>query len=298
MILFFVLFAIACDGGNTKLQTDKTGEEDFPCFANDTCNKELVCVDDVCVRLSNDTENLDTEESNDDFTDDIQELDTENSDIDETESNDDFIDDIQEDDSDAVELDNEEIPDEDDTPIPDIYNCFNDERYFYHNGDCWLKEENIIYFDYVYDETKVKTIYDFREVLREQCANVGGFLPRITDFRKNIIDEEFCKMQMPNDNCEDQCSIYDTQDYHKDDNCTLTKYNWDYQFLYPNITINIFFSDIIQKNTITKEMVIIIFTYIMIETEQKYITSQIYNYSYIKTSETYPLTCIKNLTEL
>lgn len=301
MILFFVLFAVACND-DVKKQTDKTGEEDFPCFANDTCNDGLECVNDVCVRLSNDTENTDTEESNDDFTDDIQELDNENSDIDETDSNDDFTDDIQEDDSDTVELDNDEIPDEveDDTPTPDIYNCFNDDRYFYKNGDCWLKEENVFWFDYVYDETKVKTIYDFREVLREQCANVGGFLPRITDFRKNIIDEEFCKMQMPNENCEDQCSIYDTQDYYSDLNCSITKPNTNYQFLYPNIAFPFFISDIIQHYVNDEDRLrLLLFNYDILY-EQNLISTHIgvLTNTSIDNNRQYLLTCIKNLTEL
>jgi hypothetical protein len=290
MILFFVLFTIACDGGNTKIQTDKTGEEDFPCFPNDTCNEGLECVDDVCVRLSNDTdtENSDIEDLNDDFTDDIQELDNENSDVDETESNDGFTDDIQEDDSDTVELDNEEIPDEveDDTPTPDIYNCFNDDRYFYKNGDCWLKEENLIWFERVYNAD----IFATRNILREKCANVGGILPKVTDFRKNITDDEFCENQMPNDKCNNICPVFD-DNIKRDDllyKCKLNKNNTDNQFLYPNTYFISVLTDIVVGNNY-----IVSFGYF----EQN---GNIYNtieYTNIK-REMSPLTCIKNLTEL
>ena len=282
MILFFVLFAVACND-NVKKQTDKTGEEDFPCFANDTCNDGLECVDDVCVRLSNDTdtENSDIEDLNDDFTDNIQELD--NEEIPDTEdSNDDFTDDIR-------ELDNEEIPDEveDDTPIPDIYNCFNDDRYFYHNGDCWLKEENLIWFEQEYNAD----IFATRDIFREKCANVGGILPKVTDFRKNITDEEFCKNQMPNDKCDDICPVFDDNIINGTDfvfKCKFEKNNTDNQFLYPNTYFIAVMTDIIIGNKY-----IITFGYVV----QNGKTFNKIEYSN-KKSNFSPLTCIKNLTEL
>jgi len=106
-------------------------------------------------------------------------------------------------------------------------------------------------------------------------------------------------MQMPNENCEDQCSIYDTQDYFSDLNCSITKPNTNYQFLYPNIDTWYYYSDIIQHYVNDEDRLqLLTFTYKIKEdnTISTFISKVTENS--IKINRQYTLTCIKNLTEL
>jgi hypothetical protein len=295
--LAFILLFVSCGEDSKKIAQKAEGSEGGPCYGNKTCDDGLTCVSDLCVDLSEVTDKDTGDTSDDGNTGDTGNSgdsgDSGNSgdtgdtgDSGNSGNTGDTV--ADEDDSDAVELDNEEIPDEveDDTPTPDIYNCFNDERYFYKNGDCWLKEENLIWSEGVYNTD----IFAIRNILREKCANVGGFLPKVTDFRKNITDGEFCENQMPNDKCNDICPVFD-DNIKRDDllyKCRLDKNNTDNQFLYPNTYFIGVMTDIIVGNDY-----IVSFGYF----EQN---GNIFNKIQYSTNkaETSPLTCIKNLTEL
>lgn len=249
MVFVMILFFVSCGDGNKKLQTDKTGEENYPCFANDTCKDNLVCVNDICVKDdSNDIDDTETEdiEYQDDFPDidDSVELD----DIDNTETEDientdfEYQDEDIEDVDDIEELDDVESPDE---ITGDIFNCFNDTRYFYYNNDCWLKEENFIKYQKNFEAPT--TAFEIMDDIRNECSMIGGRLPAVFDFRKNIFKPQFCQMAI--NVCSNQCKVFEyvtTIDYQYNIGCSFEKDIFYNDYIYSNtfqvLTDNLIFS--------------------------------------------------------
>jgi len=295
MVFIMILFFVSCDDGNKTVQTDKTGEENYPCFANDTCKDNLVCVNDICIKdVSNDTDDTETEdiEYQDDSPDidDIESpdeiIDTETEDIE-------YQDEDTEDVEDVVELDDNESPDE---ITGDIYNCFNDTRYFYYNNDCWLKEEYFIQYQKNFDDDI--TAFEIMDDIRNECTMIGGRLPAVFDFRKNIFRPEFCQMAI--NVCSSQCKVFDyitNIDYKYNIGCSFEKSIFYNDYIYLNefrvLTNNLIFQ--------TKENNYVL-TYFKFETES-YINGTgktklgvgSFHKSNLNGYNLFNITCIKNI---
>lgn len=250
MVLITMFLFIAC--GEKSVEINKTGQDGFNCFPNDTCNTGLVCVNDICEKEVTD-ESLD-----EDITDDT---------IDES-------------------LDEDTV----------------DNTWILINGDYWLKEESLIIFNY--DSTGINDIFDVRTMLQSKCDEIGGRLPSIDDFRKNITDPAFENFDMSLDT--DDCPIYsDTFTYEcQEINCndfyercnnsenTYVQNKKESEYFYiPNykfITETITINDHINKNSL------IMFNY-MVEDGTPYIKETMSIRQLISAPDGYEitLTCIK-----
>lgn len=194
MVLITMFLFIAC--GESTVKINKTGQEGFDCFPNDTCNDGLVCVNDICEKEVTD-ESLD-EDITDETTDKV---------IDESQDSDETADNIPD------EVIDESLDEDitDDTIDEQIDEDTVDNTWIFINGDYWLKEESLIIFNY--DETGIKNIFDVRTMLQSKCDEIGGRLPSINDFRKNITDPAFENFDMSHDT--DDCPMYsDTFTYN------------------------------------------------------------------------------------
>ncbi|HPS31759.1 MAG TPA: hypothetical protein PLZ43_16000 [bacterium] len=185
--LFLILFFVSC--GEKSVSINKTGSEGFDCFPNDTCNTGLVCVDGTCEKEVTD-ESLD-EDISDDTTDEV---------IDESQDSDETADNIPD------EVIDESLDEDisDDTTDEQIDEDTVDDTWILINGDYWLKEESLIIFNY--DSTGINDIFDIRTMLQSKCDEIGGRLPSIDDFRKNITDPAFENFDMSYDT--DDCGLY------------------------------------------------------------------------------------------
>jgi hypothetical protein len=179
MVIIMVFVFLAC--GEKTVKIDKTGSDGYDCFPNDTCNTGLVCIDGTCEKEVVDEE---TDESLDE-------------DIILDEETDESLDESLDEETDEDIILDEEIDESLDEDVED------DTPWVLINGDYWLKEKNLISFVF---EGGLVHVDDFGRSVIEKCTEIGGRLPTINDFRKNITDTLFENLDLSFD--DDDCPIY------------------------------------------------------------------------------------------